>query len=173
MNEISVSGHYKRLKWNEYFSYIALLVSQRSNCQRRHVGAVITDGNQILSTGYNGAPSGLEESCLDSGCEIVNNHCIRCLHAEQNAILQFSKNNNVNNNDNLEIYITDFPCPICAKMIVGLGIKKIHFVRPYQTKEDNEEFQYVMKLFRKTGIAIVQENIEDLLITGENNVVED
>lgn len=145
-------GQYKRLSSNEYFSYIALLVSQRSTCLRLHVGAVITDNNQIVATGYNGAPKGMAH-CLQEGCLIRDGHCIRCIHAEQNAILQLG---NPRDYTNLVIYLTDFPCQICAKLIVQAGIKEIHFVRDYQSSTD----PYSLQLFKNAGIKIVHENIK-------------
>lgn len=143
---ISEIGNYDRLDKDEYFSMIALLISQRSTCLRKHVGAVIIDGDKIISSGYNGSVMG-EAHCLDVGCEIEDGHCIRCLHAEQNAIIQLT-NKSIFNRDNLELYVTDYPCKICAKIIAQAGIKRIHFVRDYQ----NDDF--VEKLFKSQDIII-------------------
>src|SRR5574337_405196 len=76
-----------RPSWDQYFIEITLDVSKRSTCLRAQVGAIIVKDKRILTTGYNGAPKGLPH-CLDEGCEIVDGHCVRSLHAEQNAILQ-------------------------------------------------------------------------------------
>ncbi len=69
---------------------IAKEVASRSTCPRASVGAVIVKDNRILSTGYNGAPSG-ESHCLEVGCLIINNHCERTIHAETNAVVQAAK----------------------------------------------------------------------------------
>ena len=150
MMALSKSGNYKRLTRNDYFSNIALLVSQRSTCLRRHVGAIIVNDDEILSTGYNGAPTGLPH-CLDKGCQIDNGHCIRSVHAEQNAIIQLIKTD-ANHYNNLELYVTDYPCKICAKMIVQANIKKIYFVRRYSNSVNDE---YTNNLFKEAGIKVI------------------
>ncbi|KKL26258.1 hypothetical protein LCGC14_2397100 [marine sediment metagenome] len=72
--------------WDSYFLSIAKVVSTRSTCPRASVGAVVvSEDNRILSTGYNGSPSG-EPHCIDVGCDMVDDHCQRTLHAEVNAI---------------------------------------------------------------------------------------
>lgn len=79
-----------RPDWDLFFIRIAKEVSSRSTCPRAAVGAVIVKDNNIISTGYNGAPAG-EPHCLDVGCKIVDGHCTRATHAEENAILQAVK----------------------------------------------------------------------------------
>ena len=76
-----------RPSWDEYFIEITHAVAKRSTCHRAQVGAIIIKDKRILTTGYNGAPRGLPH-CLDTGCEIVDGHCVRTLHAEQNAIIK-------------------------------------------------------------------------------------
>ncbi len=111
-----------RPSWDDYFMKIAQDVASRATCLRRQVGAVIVRDRRILTTGYNGAPKGLAH-CLDVGCHLVNGHCIRCLHAEQNAIIQgafFGIGT-----DGASLYCTHQPCNMCAKMIVNAGIVKV------------------------------------------------
>ena len=79
-----------RPSWDLYFIRIAKEVSSRSTCPRAAVGAVIVRDNQILATGYNGAPMG-EPHCIDVGCDIVDGHCQRVVHAETNAVYQAIK----------------------------------------------------------------------------------
>ena len=76
-----------RPSWDEYFIEITHAAAKRSTCHRAQVGAIIIKDKRILTTGYNGAPRGLPH-CLDAGCEIVDGHCVRTLHAEQNAIIK-------------------------------------------------------------------------------------
>ncbi len=119
-----------RPDWQTYFMDIAQLVSSRSTCIRRHVGAVIVKENRILSTGYNGTPTGIRH-CLDRGClrdelQIPSgqrHELCRGLHAEQNAIIQAAYHGvSIESSD---IYCTNQPCIICAKMIINAGLKKI------------------------------------------------
>ena len=75
-----------RPDWDLYFIRIAKEVASRSTCSRAHVGAVIVKDNYIISTGYNGADTG-EPHCEDEGCIIKNDHCVRTVHAEINAVV--------------------------------------------------------------------------------------
>jgi len=120
----------KRPGWDEYFSGIAKLVSERSTCLRRKVGAILVKDNQILATGYNGAPAGIKH-CDETGClrEEQNipsgerHELCRGLHAEQNALLQAALHG-VSVKDS-KLYSTTQPCIICAKMLINAGIKEI------------------------------------------------
>lgn len=119
-----------RPAWDSYFMDIAELVSKRSTCIRRSVGAVLVRERRILATGYNGAPSGLAH-CLEVGClrEELNvpsgerHELCRGLHAEQNAIIQAALHG-VSVNGAI-LYCTNHPCVICAKMIINAGISTV------------------------------------------------
>jgi dCMP deaminase len=125
-----------RPSWEDYFMDIAVLVSKRSTCIRRSVGAVIIKDKRILSTGYNGAPSGISH-CLDVGClrETMDipsgerHELCRGIHAEQNAIIQAALYG-VSIKD-ATVFCTNLPCSICAKMIINAGIKKIVYLYGY------------------------------------------
>ena len=119
----------KRVKWDEYFMQIALQVSTRSTCDRKHVGAVIVRDRTILSTGYNGSIRGLAH-CDDKGHMMDNGHCVRTVHAEANAIAQAAKHGvNVNNSS---VYITASPCWTCFKLLANSGINEIVYGEFYQ-----------------------------------------
>ncbi|EOD01758.1 deoxycytidylate deaminase [Caldisalinibacter kiritimatiensis] len=126
----------KRPSWDEYFMEIIQVVKKRSTCLRRKVGAVIVKDKRILSTGYNGAPTGLKH-CSETGClrdklkvpSGQRHELCRGLHAEQNAIVQAA-----NSGVSLEgatIYVTNQPCVVCAKMIINAGIKRVVFCGDY------------------------------------------
>ena len=126
-----------RKSWDEYFLEIADIVKTRSTCLRRQVGAVIVKDNRIITTGYNGAPSGCSH-CSDLGSCYRQEHNVpsgerhelcRALHAEQNAIIQAAKVGNTT--DGATIYITHQPCIICAKMCINAGIKRIVYKEDY------------------------------------------
>ncbi len=118
-----------RISWEQYFMNIAQVVASRATCDRKKVGAVIVREKSILSTGYNGSLSGLPH-CDDNGHEIENDHCVRTIHAEANAIVQAARNGVAINKS--EIYITASPCYTCFKMIANAGIKKIYFGEFYR-----------------------------------------
>jgi dCMP deaminase len=129
----------QRPSWDEYFLEVAKLVSKRATCLRRSVGAVIVKDKRILSTGYNGAPTGLRH-CAEVGCmreklkipSGQRHELCRALHAEQNALIQASQYGiSVKGST---IYATCQPCVICAKMLVNAGIKDIVISEGYPDK---------------------------------------
>ncbi len=117
-----------RPDWPYYFMDIAGRVALRSTCPRRSVGAVIVMQKRILATGYNGAPAGMDH-CIDVGCLMVDGHCVRTLHAEQNAIIQAAQFGVSTQGG--EIYITSNPCLNCAKAIINAGITKVWYWEGY------------------------------------------
>lgn len=122
--------HHDRPSWDEYFLEMAELVSRRATCVRRKVGAVLVKDKRILSTGYNGAPSGLAH-CSDTGCmrerlkipSGERHELCRGLHGEQNALIQASLHGVSLKGSTL--YATTQPCVICAKMLINAGIAEI------------------------------------------------
>ncbi len=118
----------KRPTWNEYFLNIAREVAQRSTCERAQVGAVIVKDKRILTTGYNGSPRGLSH-CTEVGCLMDNGHCVRTLHAEQNAIIQAALHGVIT--EGATIYVTHQPCFKCAKTIINAGISEIVYDLEY------------------------------------------
>lgn len=125
-----------RPTWDEYFMGIARLVASRSTCMRRQVGAVIVKDGNILATGYNGTPSGITH-CSETGClreklkvpSGERHELCRGLHAEQNAIIQAAKHGvNISGGT---LYCSNFPCVICAKMLINAGIVKVIYLSGY------------------------------------------
>ncbi|MBN1756435.1 cytidine/deoxycytidylate deaminase family protein [bacterium] len=120
-----------RPSWNEYFMRVTDFVSNRSTCLKEKQGAILVRERRILTTGYNGAPAGID-SCLEVGClrdqrglhGDEKQEICRGLHAIQNAIIQaaifgVSTQNSI-------LYSTRFPCIICLKMLINSGIKEIY-----------------------------------------------
>ena len=120
----------QRPGWDEYFMEMARIVSKRSTCLRRAVGAVIVLDNRIMTTGYNGVPVGIEHcdarGCLREQLQVPSgqrHELCRGLHAEQNAIIQAAYLGQSIRGATL--YCTTQPCVICAKMIINAGIKRV------------------------------------------------
>jgi dCMP deaminase len=110
---------------------ITFQVAKRSTCPRAAVGAVIVRDKRILTTGYNGSPAGLAH-CTEVGCLMVNSHCVRALHAEQNAIIQGALHGvDVSHST---IYVTHQPCLVCAKMVINAGIERVVYAGQYPDK---------------------------------------
>ena len=146
---------HNRPSWDEYFLEVAGLVSKRSTCLRRSVGAVLVKDKRILATGYNGAPKGLRH-CLDIGClrdklkipSGQRHELCRALHAEQNALIQASLYGITVKDSTL--YATNQPCVICAKMLINAGIKEIVIADGYPDKMAMEFLKQAKINVRKT-----------------------
>ncbi|PAD80286.1 MULTISPECIES: deoxycytidylate deaminase [Paenibacillus] len=152
----------QRKDWDTYFMDIAYMVSTRSQCPRRHVGAVLVQGKKLLGTAYNGAPMGVPD-CSEAGCmiseeyEVVNQdgqefmvkkqRCIRTIHAEQNLLLFTDRIDR----EGSTVYVTDEPCWTCANMLANSGIVEIVYHRPYP--KDTEK---VSRMMEQKGIQFRQ-----------------
>jgi dCMP deaminase len=117
-----------RPSWDAYFMGITCEVARRSTCNRAQVGAIIVRDKRILTTGYNGSPAGLPH-CTEVGCLVVNGHCVRTLHAEQNAIIQAALHGV--STGGASIYVTHQPCLTCAKMIINAGVARVVYGGDY------------------------------------------
>jgi dCMP deaminase len=150
----------KRPTWDEYFFGILDAVAKRATCDRGKCAAVIVRDNVILATGYVGSPRGLpqcdevghllEKTLHDDGVERM--HCVRTIHAEQNAILQ-AANNGVALKG-AKIYVKLAPCPVCANMLINAGIKEVVCMKGYQSGARGQE------LFKQAGIKVSVVNPE-------------
>jgi len=121
---------HRRPSWDDYFMRIAREVARRSTCLRRSVGALVVLDKRILSTGYNGAPTGLPH-CAETGClrqqlkvpSGQRHELCRGMHAEMNALLQGARHG-----IRLEggtLYSTHVPCSLCSKMVINTGIVRV------------------------------------------------
>ena len=146
-------------KWDSRFIEMAKLVSTWSSCCRRNVGCVIVRDKRILTTGYNGAPSGVD-TCKDKAICIRNvlkmesgtrQELCYAVHAEQNAIVQAAKLGL--SLEGATLYCTHRPCSICAKLIINSGIKRVVYAIDYP---DN----FAQELLLTAGIKI--EKMEEL-----------
>lgn len=139
---------------DEYFMEMAMLISKRSTCLRRRVGAVIVKDKRVLSTGYNGSPKGTRH-CEELGCireqmkipSGTRHELCRGVHAEQNAIIQAAYFG-VSVKDST-IYTTTFPCSMCAKILINAGVKEVVYAEGYE--DDMSK-----KLFEETNILLRQ-----------------
>lgn len=119
---------------DEYFMEIASVVAKRSTCLRNHVGALFVKNKRILSTGYNGAPSGLDH-CDVVGCARENvasgthHELCRAVHAEQNAIIQAALHGI--SIEGATLYCTHQPCILCAKMMINARVTKVVYQQSY------------------------------------------
>ncbi|MFS0659633.1 ComE operon protein 2 [Niallia alba] len=143
----------ERISWNEYFMAQSELLALRSTCTRLAVGATIVRDKRIIAGGYNGSIAG-GVHCIDEGCYVIDNHCVRTIHAEMNAILQCAKFGVPT--DGADIYVTHFPCLQCCKAIVQAGIKTVYYEMDYKNHS------YALELFEQANIATVQVERKEL-----------
>lgn len=137
---------HERPSWQEYFIEITKIVAKRSTCLRRQVGAILVKDRRILATGYNGAPQNIRH-CLDIGCireskkipSGERHELCRGIHAEQNLIIQAAYYGV--SIAGAELYCTNFPCSICAKMLINAGIKRIIYLDGYPDELSQELLQ--------------------------------
>ena len=123
-----LDAHPDRQSWDDYFLDLARATSTRATCVRRKHGAVVVHGRRIVSTGYNGAPSGFPH-CDEGACPRANSEALqghdyeRCIaiHAEANALLFASPDERAG----AAIYCTSAPCFGCAKLIANSGIAEV------------------------------------------------
>ena len=143
-----------RPSWDEYFMELADAVSKRATCDRGRSGCVIVRNRQILVTGYVGSPKGLPH-CDEVGHLFkkvyhedgkVTQHCVRTVHAEQNAICQAAKLG-ISLNDST-LYCRMTPCRTCAMLIINCGIKRVVCEKKYHAGAESEE------MFKEAGIQL-------------------
>lgn len=127
------------------------LISTRSTCTRLAVGATIVRDKRIIAGGYNGSIAG-GDHCIDKGCYVIDNHCVRTIHAEMNAILQCAKFGVPT--EGAEIYVTHFPCLQCTKAIIQAGIKVIYYA------EDYKNHPYALELLEQAGVKVEKVNFD-------------
>jgi len=118
----------ERLEWDEYFMSIALLASQRSPCQRLHVGSTIVKDNRLISMGYNGYIQGAPHIS-----RVKDDHEQSIIHSEINAIADCAKRGT--SLEGAKIYVTHYPCINCFRSIAACGIKEIIFLHDYKNDE--------------------------------------
>ena len=140
-----------RVSWDRYFMNLAIQAATRSTCPRKHVGAVIVRDKTVLSTGYNGSLRGAPH-CTEVGCLMENDHCVRTVHAEANALVQAAHNGV--RLEGAEIYVTASPCFNCFKLIVNSGIRTVHYGEFYRDDQ-------VLRFADELGIAMDHLGLEE------------
>ncbi len=163
-------SNYIRPSWDEYFIDISKMVATRGTCDRGRSGCVIVKNRQILTTGYVGSPRGLDH-CDDAGHLFkktihedgkITDHCIRTIHAEQNAICQAAKLGI--SLDKATLYCKMEPCDVCAKMIINCGIERVVCEYLYHAAEETR------RMFKKAKVKLDVINKKLLNYTKDGNV---
>ncbi|CEM62148.1 cell division protein DedD [Treponema phagedenis] len=156
-----LTEEYKRPTWDEYFMEVCHAIAKRATCDRGRSGCVIARDNQILVTGYVGSPTGLPH-CDEVGHQLkkmqhedgsITQHCVRTVHAEQNAICQAARRGIAINGATLYCKMT--PCRTCAMLIINCGIVRVVAEKRYHDANDT------IAMFKQAGIKL--EHLSDTI----------
>lgn len=118
-----------RVPWDDYFVKMLDAVAERATCDRGRCGAILVVDRQILATGYVGAPPGFPH-CDDAGHQMENGHCVRTVHAEQNALASAARRGVAV--AGAVLYTSVAPCRVCAMLAVTVGVSRVVAATPYQ-----------------------------------------
>lgn len=151
-----IPQNYIRPSWDEYFIEVMDAISKRATCGRGRSGCVISKDKQLLATGYVGSPIGLPH-CDDVGHLMKKmihvdegnretEHCVRTVHAEQNAICQAAKKGIPL--EGATLYCRMTPCRVCAMLIINCGIERVVCQRKYHAGTESEQ------MFRDAGVVL-------------------
>ena len=159
---------YHRPSWDDYFMEVANAIAKRATCDRGRSGCVIARNNQLLVTGYVGSPAGFPH-CDEAGHLFkqvvhddgrVTQHCMRTVHAEQNAICQAAKLGVALKGSTLYCRMT--PCRVCAMLIINCGIERVVCERKYHAGAESEA------MFQEAGIALEYKHDEVQAYAGQS-----
>ena len=114
--------------WHVTYLKIAELIGEHSKAERKKVGAILVKAGRIISTGYNGTPSGFDNNCEENGKTKPE-----VLHAESNAIAKCARS--TESSEGSVLYVTLSPCLECAKLIIQCGIKEVYFSELYRNTD--------------------------------------
>lgn len=151
---------YVRPSWDDYFMEVVRAISKRATCDRGRSGCVIAKNHQILVTGYVGSPLGFPH-CDEVGHQMkkvihedgsITQHCVRTVHAEQNAICQAAKQGI--SIDGATLYCKMTPCRVCAMLIINCGIKRVYCEKRYHAGTESEE------MFKQASVELVYQSEE-------------
>lgn len=142
-----------RPDWDSYFLKIAYAVSERSTCDRALVGCVLVREKRILTTGFNGSPTG-QEHCDEAGHLMVDGHCIRTIHAETNAIIQAALHGI--STKGATCYVTHLPCINCTKALINAGITRIVYSVDYRKD------QHALNFLQAANVEILKNDFNPL-----------
>jgi dCMP deaminase len=163
-----MAEEYIRPSWDDYFMEVANTIAKRSTCDRGRSGCVIAKDRQLLVTGYVGSPTGLAH-CDEVGHqfkkvihedESVTQHCVRTVHAEQNAICQAARLGV--SLEGSTLYCRMPPCRVCAMLIINCGIRRVVCEKKYHAGAESEA------MFAEVGLSIEYKVDEVLNYEGQS-----
>jgi len=141
-----------RPNWDEFFFELAFVYASRGTCDRLRTACVLVNkNNALIGTGYNGSVPKTEH-CDDVGHLMVDNHCVRTLHGEENAILHCAEDL-----QGATAYILGTPCIDCLKKLLAKGVKTIKYAGEYPNSKGSD---IIKGLAQETGVELVKCDID-------------
>jgi dCMP deaminase len=137
----------ERMSWHAFFASQSRVMAVRSTCPRLAVGCVVVRDKRMIASGYNGSIHD-DEHCVDVGCKVVDGHCVRSIHAEQNALLQCARFGI--STEGADLYVTHRPCLYCTKSLIQAGIRRVFFETDYHPDP------YAEYLLERAGVLLEQ-----------------
>lgn len=126
----------ERPNWDELFIALAVLGSSRGTCDRLRAGCFLVKNKRIVGAGYNGSMANTS-TCDEVGHDVLKGHCVRTLHAEQNALA-----NSWGDLHGATAYITATPCLGCVNELGQRGVSRIVYAGHYDNKDDGRVLEY-------------------------------
>lgn len=149
----------KRPAWTNFWFTQALMYSTRGTCDRLRTACIIVKNNRLVGAGYNGSPRGTPH-CDDVGHLMIENHCERTLHGEENAIINTQRADL----EGATAYVIATPCIRCAKMLINAGVKEVNYLGEYANSRGKE---YLAELSKKTGVKFIRCKIKPRKLINE------
>lgn len=149
-----MTEEYVRPSWDEYFLEVMHALAKRATCNRGRTACIVVKDNQIIVSGYVGSPPGLPH-CDEVGHLMKtlthedgsqSQHCMRTIHAEQNAICQAARRGV--SIEGATMYCKLAPCRTCAMLLIAVGIKRVVAEYRYHAGGESEE------MLKAAGVAL-------------------
>lgn len=141
----------KRPAWLNFWFTQALMYSTRGTCDRLRTACIIVKNNRLVGAGYNGSPKGTPH-CDDVGHLMIENHCERTLHGEENAIINTQRADLVG----ATAYVICTPCIRCAKILINTGVVEVNYLGEYANSRGKE---YIRELSKQTKVEFIQHKL--------------
>lgn len=142
----------KRPDWDNFWFTLAIIYSTRGTCDRLRVACLIVKNKRLAGAGFNGSPHG-QPHCDDVGHLMIEGHCERTLHSEENAILNTAREDL----RDATAYVTATPCYRCTRMLINSGVKKIYYMSVYQ---NSRGFDQIEELAKTSGVELVRFDLD-------------
>ena len=142
----------------ELFMRIALELSKRSTCVRAKVGCLLVQENRIIASGYNGSPPD-HPHCIDIGCVMDSGHCVRSLHAEENALIQCAITGV--RIQNAKLFCTHEPCLGCTRRLYAASVREFYFLKKYESMSAADHRR--IAFYQREGLSIFKVELDKII----------